>query len=307
MKIGTLIGIISVMLGSGVQADWKKDVPITVRIVDEVGSPVERAEINVGFRQDPNARGGKDIGGQTDTNGIFCAKSWTYDEVGVSVKKDGFYSMYNHFTFTWDSKKQLKPFDPAKQPINLVLKQIKNPIPMYVKQVRLELPEYGKPLGFDFDKGDWVAPYGSGVHPDLIAYAECDTPEDVFNHNFRMTISFPNEKDGIIADGISDPVSGSELKSNHAAPQNGYESQWVQVNRRTMYKIIEYNCDSNRKYYFRIRTKLDEQGNIISAQYGKIYGDFFVLTYYLNPTPNDRNVEFDPDKNLFGGNDRFAP
>lgn len=48
-------------------------------------------------------------------------------------------------------------------------------------------------------------------------------------------------------------------------------------------------------------------GNIISAQYGKIYGDFLAFTYYLNPSPNDRNVEFDPDQNLFGGRDRFAP
>ena len=56
-----------------------------------------------------------------------------------------------------------------------------------------------------------------------------------------------------------------------------------------------------------ICTKLDEHGNIISAQYGKIYGDFLSFTYYLNPTSNDRSIEFDPDKNLFGGRDRFAP
>jgi hypothetical protein len=35
------------------------------------------------------------------------------------------------------------------------------------------------------------------------------------------------------------------------------------------------------------------------AHYGKIYGDFMNFTYYLNPTPNDRNVEFDPKRNLF--------
>ena len=25
------------------------------------------------------------------------------------------------------------------------------------------------------------------------------------------------------------------------------------------------------------------------------------FSYYLNPTPNDRNVEFDPKQNLLGG------
>ncbi len=43
---------------------------------------------------------------------------------------------------------------------------------------------------------------------------------------------------------------------------------------------------------------MDERGNIVSAHYGKIYGDFMQFSYYLNPTPNDRNVEFDPKQNL---------
>jgi hypothetical protein len=44
---------------------------------------------------------------------------------------------------------------------------------------------------------------------------------------------------------------------------------------------------------------VDATGKIISANYGKIYGDFMNFSYYLNPTPNDRNVEFDPKRNLF--------
>jgi hypothetical protein len=41
--------------------------------------------------------------------------------------------------------------------------------------------------------------------------------------------------------------------------------------------------------------------------YGKIYGDFDAdflrgrigFTYYLNPEPNSRNMEYDPKQNLF--------
>ena len=54
----------------------------------------------------------------------------------------------------------------------------------------------------------------------------------------------------------------------------------------------------NLNYYFRVRTKVDDGGNIVSAYYGKIYGDFMQFSYYLNPTPNSRNVEFDPKRNL---------
>ena len=52
-----------------------------------------------------------------------------------------------------------------------------------------------------------------------------------------------------------------------------------------------------------MRTVLDENGNVKSALYGKIYGDPMQMNfrYYLNPTPNDRNIEFDPKQNLLGG------
>jgi hypothetical protein len=55
---------------------------------------------------------------------------------------------------------------------------------------------------------------------------------------------------------------------------------------------------------------LDDSGNVKSALYGKIPGNFrfyagtkaptsgMGFDYYLNPTPNDRNVEFDPKRNL---------
>ena len=58
---------------------------------------------------------------------------------------------------------------------------------------------------------------------------------------------------------------------------------------------------------FRVQTVLDDKGNIVSARYGKIYGpiEFGVgkehnvrFTYYLNPTDNDRSLEYDPGKNL---------
>jgi hypothetical protein len=67
----------------------------------------------------------------------------------------------------------------------------------------------------------------------------------------------------------------------------------------------------DRHYFFRIRTVQDEKGQIQSALYGKIYQDIRLyvgtrapkpgigFAYYLNPNPNDRNVEFDPKRNLF--------
>ena len=84
-------------------------------------------------------------------------------------------------------------------------------------------------------------------------------------------------------------------------PIDSYKSQLI---RQSIYHIrhtgmlLSTITMKNRNYFFRVRTVLDENGKVKSALYGKIYGDFMHFSYYLNPTPNDRNVEFDPKQNL---------
>ena len=68
--------------------------------------------------------------------------------------------------------------------------------------------------------------------------------------------------------------------------------------------------DDDRCCSFRIRSRFDENGNLIEAYYGKIYGDFRFkgtetfgfngasFLYYLNPTSLDRNLEWDMKNNL---------
>jgi hypothetical protein len=59
-------------------------------------------------------------------------------------------------------------------------------------------------------------------------------------------------------------------------------------------------------YFVRCRVKLDEQSRIVSANYAKLTTDIVFdlrgridFTYVFNPTPNDRNLEFDTGKNKF--------
>ena len=70
------------------------------------------------------------------------------------------------------------------------------------------------------------------------------------------------------------------------------------------------DTDENRCYTFRIRSRYDGNGKLAEARYGKIYGDFKFeghldrgiiavrFLYYLNPTPLDRNLEWDMKTNL---------
>ena len=279
---------------------------MTFCVLDNEGIPVSGANIETGF--DDPAPGQSIYNQKTDTNGFCVVTGNTRGGMWFKITKPDFYQTEGNFYFRIKAPPYVVDgkWNPWNSTNTVILKRIKNPVPMYVKEVNLGIPEYQKPLGFDLEKGDWVAPHGKGVRSDIIFHAESDNPGDAFNYKYSLTVTFPNEKDGIQTFTSPEGYS-SQLKSAEQAPAAGYDPKWVQTRHRTTDKIIEWNCDTNRKYYFRVRTVLDKDGNIVSALYGKIYGDFLNFTYYLNPTPNDRNIEFDPEKNLFGGRDRFAP
>jgi hypothetical protein len=174
---------------------------------------------------------------------------------------------------------------------------------MYAKSLNTHVPAVDKAVGFDLEAGDWVAPFGTGTRSDMIFTAHFDKqPEG--EPDLTLTLSFPNSGDGIEEFRVPEtrfPGDGSLLRSSEEAPADGYQPTWIQTDNRKSGTPTRTNRDMNRNYYFRVRTVLDKQGNVKSALYGKIYGDFMHFTYYLNPTPNDRNMEFDPQQNLLKG------
>jgi len=169
---------------------------------------------------------------------------------------------------------------------------------MYAKWVNLGMPAFDKPVGFDLTVGDWVAPYGKGQMTDIIFTGHLEKRANGAS-DYTLTVSFPNRGDGIQELTLTPEEKTSELRSPQQAPADGYQPQWIQSNSPELEKRGATNHDENRSYFFRVRTVLDEYGNVKSALYGKIYGDFMDFTYYLNPAPNDRSIEF--AKNLFGG------
>ncbi len=164
------------------------------------------------------------------------------------------------------------------------------------------MPAFEKPVGFDLMAGDWVAPYGKGANADVFITEEFNK-SSITDYDYKLTISFPNAGDGIQEFAVPDAERGSALRSPHEAPADGYQPQLVRENFHHPGQAGKSDYDENRNYFFRVRTMLDSNGNVKSALYGKIYGDPEQVNfrYYLNPTPNDRNIEFDPKRNLLGG------
>jgi hypothetical protein len=135
--------------------------------------------------------------------------------------------------------------------------------------------------------------------------------KDDRDYESSLVVSFSAAADGIQP---WDNNAGyySALKLPRLAPENGYAQPLVLSNRRLPGSFVERDVKEERNYFFRVRTVLDQQGKVVSALYGKIDGDIrfspirsktcsLMFTYYLNPTLNDRNMEFDPKRNLLTG------
>jgi hypothetical protein len=298
--IGILIGCAQAQLLTAPTPRWK----VMLKVVDDTGSPVAGAEASVGYL------GTHNISGLTDTNGVFIAshRDKSYG-LGILVTKDHYYPTRQVYDMGWAFQydKNKARWNPS---INLTLERILKPIPMYARNSQIELPIVDKGVGFDLMKYDWVAPYGKGSQSDIVFQAKRRwVSRNDFDSN--LVVMFPNSGDGLFA-AASIPGQGSEgPRISTTAPLDGYVPQLQRELSNTPSGGWK-DDGKNQNYFFRVRTALDENGHITSALYGKIYGDFaldpinskttwILFTYYLNPTPNSRNLEFDPNQNLFTG------
>ena len=275
--------------------EWK----ITVKVVDESSQPVGGADVEVSYYVKPppeRTEAGESIHGPTDTNGVFRVSHQNTGSIGLGFKaaKTGYYSATKGHEFA-----KFKESNPAKwnPTMTLLLKKIGKPIPMYAKCVMQMPPEREKGVGYDLAVGDWVAPDGKGKNTDIVFTSHFDKRAEN-DWDYKLTVSFPNAGDGIQPFTVSDLEKTSALRSPHEAPENGYEPQWVKTQSQRPGEYSRYGIDESLNFFFRVRTILDEKGNVKSANYGKIYGDFMNFCYFFNPTPNLRNVEFDTTRNL---------
>ncbi|MFA7256540.1 MAG: hypothetical protein WC047_03075 [Kiritimatiellales bacterium] len=291
---------------------------MTFRVVDDEGLSVTDANIETGF-DDPSP-GQSIYNWQTDTNGICVVNGKTKGNMWYRITKPGFYQTDGSFYFR--SKNPPYVVDGRWNPWNptntVILKAIKDPVPMYVKGVEALIPVLNKPVGFDLEKGDWVSPYGGGARSDfLITFSKEQRVKN--DYDLNITLDFSNQRDGIQEVDIENPKV-SDLRMPYDAPLSGYQTNWLSRagQRPDTGYFGTLVSDETKNYFYRVRTVLDENGNIKETYYGKIHGAIhlrsafrddpkIIFTYYLNPTPNDRNVEFDPEKNLFGGTFHFAP
>src|SRR5574344_361970 len=302
---------------------------IVVRCVDDEDQAVPDANIRTALYPD---RGDNMVvrNGRTGPDGCFQIKGRTSGEVSFTLKKSGYYRTRYDYRLYDDAENDIRDgkWQPYGATNTVVLKRIRNPIAMFVgdhKSHELVFPDkMGSnrfQCGYDMCTGDWVKPVGRGTTTDVLFTLVTEAnPVKPDGSKFRQTITleFTNGLDGALL--VKNDMTSEFHSAYRADPAAPYQHKKVFCfDRYNGTPIVDGNLKADEHLVIRVRTRIDGNGHVVQANYGKIYGEMringtglLVLSTYFNPTPNDTNLEFDPDKNLSDDGDwrhktHFAP
>lgn len=283
-------------------APWNDKAKVTIVAVDEEDNPVSNVLVGVQFLYGTKGKG------WTDTNGVFAleGESGGWD-TWYQLQKEGCYRSDGKYMLTKPEGGRWQPWNPV---VTAVVRRIVNPIPMYAKRVETKIPAENKLMGFDLEAGEWTAPYGSGREPDIFFFLSRRITA-ITDYEGSLLVSFTNCFNGIVEN--HEIYRESQFRLPREAPLSGYQTNWMfrTGQNPTNGYFGDVGPGEDRSYLIRVRSKVDEKGQLKEANYGKISGLIrvrgvarkgsaeLILLYYLNPTPNDRNLEFDPKRNLF--------
>jgi len=280
---------------------------IRVCIIDDVEQPVKGVKSRILSESWYDAPSGF-----SDTNGMFSVYlKDIYLGIGGWFTKDGYYKSHGMFWKWGMSGNSIVP--PANTNFTIVLKRIVEPVPMRSKTRAMmpeksqytTVPRLDEPVGYDLEIGDWVFPDGKGKITDVF-FTVTGFYHGINEFELKMFMEIPGAHNGFQT--FHYPKSGagallrSELPPPVVAPESGYEKTFEFFTRRIPTRNrTDFSNMETRRWLFRIRTEINEEGEIISANYGWTtedisFGTFqgkglFTLFYYYNPDQKSRSLE----------------
>lgn len=289
-----------------------------VQVTDNEGIPVSDVMVSVGFTS----------GHVVFAKGTFCEYESTTDINGNAVVKfDGDNSVVHWLAskdgyYTSGLNKVVYKIDVISIPpiyykvvmleheksVKTTLWKIRNPQPMYAHYPieKCKVPKENGRYGFDLKLFDWVAPYGEGKEADFYVVRDYTQPTE--EGRFRVgTLEFDRGCGFYLAEN-----NGNEnFQTAYDADTNTVFTSSVPLlyehrkNKHHEYDFPLPLVDKNHHIVLRTRVKYDEDGNMVSAHYSRILGEFSAMPSVsvsesiFNPVPNDTNLEFDRGRNLY--------
>ena len=258
------------------------------RVIDQNGDPVPYA--NVGYTAaDKFNASGSNYTGQSDEKGNFNIKGIKGAGLAVTVRKEGYYLIHNPgdrslptstatFAFGMGPDSYRRPAPSKDKPAVFVLHKMGKPEALiFLSSRQFDVPKTGASLSIDLATGR-----SGGKDLTLESWTGSKTLNH-FDWSYRLSVS-----DG----GLLERKGEFDFE----APADGYHPQievkmpaTAQQWSSRLSKQFFAKLPGNRYARFTIRfypgVKDDDADR-----------NFVVLESYINPTPGDRNLEFDPEK-----------
>lgn len=273
---------------------------VKVTVVDGEGKPVHGANTVFSFA------GSSEISnksGVTDESGVVKVIADPAIWVGISVNKNGYYTSSRKVSGSGNLN------------VTIPVRKILDPVSMYVKEAVLYFPKKGEEIGFDFEKGDFVSPYGEGENAQVYFKVQGGKKGDG-SISGSLAMNFSKAEEGIQE--LYRLHQYSEFKYPYLAPENGYKPRLVlnyeyKLGRTDLSSLKEGNGSKPEGYVFKV-VKQGGGGQDDESYYGKVLGDlswspvsserkqsagFLAFTYYYNPIASSRSLEFDQSNNRF--------
>jgi hypothetical protein len=241
----------------------------------------------------------------TDKYGVAYIEGEAQFNYGLSAQRTGYY-ITRLPERSIDSAENIKKYGLGLQKVAIELRPIKNPVESICFGVSdFAFPVYGKAIGFDLVQGDWLPPYGKGIVADFNWTLDYDFSAKK-QFKLRLTLSFKKQGDGIQYYKIN-ALSGSDFKYPYEAPDYGYLTNLSFDQSAAKEGFTNTFTESTSdQYIFRVRSEVNDRGEVIRALYGIIdmspvirgaglNAPRFSYSYFLNPNWT-KNLEFDAKK-----------
>lgn len=311
-----------------------KEAKIFVRVIDTEGNPVPDATITARFRFMDLGRVNKVIY-ETDKDGRATVKGKCVEGVDFEITKPGWYIGNGGHSFLYSDKKLPNPpykdgkWLPYGVEEVIVLKKKIQPVAMVFVQKWFhdyETPELDKDYGWDMELDDFVEPLGKGKVADFYVRHSWELEEGV-GIKKGFTISFPNCLDGYymvdrdhtseLTTPLKADVDAKYEKTLALKVEWGPDTKFIPEPHREppyYYAQIPFNRPIKETYLYelpkskvlimRTRSKVDENGTLVSAHYSYYLGPIVINesilntihsygTTYFNPYENNTSLEYD--------------
>jgi len=274
-----------------------------LRVVDQDGMPVTNARIYGSFWPGDNGKQYILVDGLTNKEGEYVAEGVSKWKLTYQVTKVGYYKSKGAIDYLAATNVPVvvngkwQPYGTIR---SIALKKMEDPQELVCRNslTSFKIPAYDTWLAFDFERYQFLAPYGVGKNSDVLLRFTLNNPSRG-DYHMKMEVSFTNM-----------PCAGaytmkkddfSDFKSVYHADTNAiYQQSFLYSFDRDPHKrpaVVELGKDEY--LVFRTRTKVNEKGRLIFANYGVLYGPWAfvgpggmkISFLAFNPTPNDTNLE----------------